>query len=54
MADMPYTCVSMPMMWTLLWLMHYGYKEKCEIASSCTEQQCQDELEGKFTKLLTA
>ncbi len=51
MADLPYNCVSMPMMWTLLWLMHHGYKDKCDVTSCCSEQQCQTDLQGSFVRL---
>lgn len=47
MADMPYKCVSMSMMWTLLWLMHHGYRDKCDFVSSMTERRCQADLQGE-------
>ena len=48
MADMPYSCVSMTMMWKLVWLMHHGCKNKVvEIDQNMTMEQCVYDLDGK-------
>lgn len=48
MSDMPYKCVSMAMMWRLVWLMHQSYKDgTVDIDQYMTVEQCLADLDGE-------
>ncbi|XP_022249483.1 ectopic P granules protein 5 homolog isoform X2 [Limulus polyphemus] len=51
MAVLPYTCVSAPMMWRLLWLLHNNYQEE-QVVAAYDEENWKARVEDKSLRSL--